>query len=346
MPGEGRLTVSDRVSEAEWDGFVRSHPEGTVDHLWRWREVFGSVFGHESAYLAARRGESIVGVLPLVQFRSRLFGRFLVSVPFLNYGGILSADAAAGTALLASATEVAQRFGASHVELRHTHRQFTEIPARQHKLKLTRPLPPTADVLWTTVDRKVRNQVRKAQKDGLTAEHGHAELLDDFYAVFSRNMRDLGTPVYPKRLFIETSRLFGADLFVYAVRVGKLAVAAAIAVRFRDVMIVPWASSLREHRQHCPNMLLYWTMLEDAVRRKATTFDFGRSTRDAGTHHFKLQWGADETPMQWEYVLLTRATAPDHGPYNPKFAAAIAAWQWLPLWFANAVGPTIVRNIP
>ena len=346
MPGEDHLTVSDRVTEGEWDEFVRSHPEGTVDHLWRWREVFGGVFGHDSSYLVARRDDTVVGVLPLVQFRSRLFGRFLVSVPFLNYGGILAADAAAGAALLGSAHELAQGFGASHVELRHIGRQFPGLPARQHKLKLTRPLPQTTDILWDTVNRKVRNQVRKAQKDGLTVEQGNAELLDDFYCVFSRNMRDLGTPVYPKRLFVQTSRLFADELSVYTVRIGKLPVAAAIAVRFGNVMIVPWASSLREYRHHCPNMLLYWTMLEDAVLRKVARFDFGRSTRGAGTHHFKLQWGAEETPMHWEYILLTRATAPDHGPYNPKFAAAIAAWQRLPLWFANTVGPAIVRNIP
>jgi FemAB-related protein (PEP-CTERM system-associated) len=275
-----------------------------------------------------------------------LFGRFLVSVPFLNYGGVLASDAAAADALVAEARTVARRFGASHVELRHTDRQFSGLPCRAHKLKLTRLLPATTDALWSAVDRKVRNQVRKAQKDGLTAQTGRSELIDDFYAVFSRNMRDLGTPVYAKRLFVETAKLFSEELETYVVRLGGVPVAAAIALRFKDTVIVPWASSLREHRQHCPNMLLYWTMLETAVQRGARTFDFGRSTIGAGTHQFKLQWGAQPTPMHWEYVLLTRATAPDHGPYNPKFAAAIAAWQRLPLWFANAVGPAIVRNIP
>lgn len=343
---ERQLTVSDRIAEAEWDDYVRRHPDGTIDHLWRWREVFSRVFGHRSTYLAARRDGEVVGVLPLVQFRSRLFGRFLVSVPFLNYGGVLASDSGAADALLGAAREAARDFGASHVELRHTGRQFRDLPSREHKLKLTRSLPATTDALWADVDRKVRNQVRKAQKDGLTAETGQAELVDDFYDVFSRNMRDLGTPVYPRSLFVETARLFAEELHLYVVRSGRVPVAASIALRFRDTLIVPWASSLREYRAHCPNMLLYWTMLEDAVRRNVGTFDFGRSTRGAGTHHFKVQWGAEETPLHWEYVLLTRETAPDHGPHNPKFSAAIAAWQRLPLWLANAVGPAIVRNIP
>jgi len=344
--GETHLTVSDRIDATEWDRYVESHPEGSIDHLWRWRDVFSRVFDHQSTYLVARRDDAVAGILPLVHFRSRLFGRFLVSVPFLNYGGVLASRADAAEALIAEAREVAQRFGASHVELRQTSRQFNDLPCRAHKLKLTRPLPSTPEALWSAVDRKVRNQVRKAQKDGLTAEAGHSELIADFYTVFSRNMRDLGTPVYPKSLFVETARQFSNDLHVYVVRLAGVPVAAAIALRFKDTVIVPWASSLREHRHHCPNMLLYWSMLEHASQLGVRTFDFGRSTRGAGTHQFKLQWGATETPLHWEYLLLTKAAVPDHGPTNAKFAAAIAVWQRLPLWVTEAVGPAIVRNIP
>ena len=32
----------------------------------------------------------VVGVLPLVRIASRLFGRRLVSMPFLDYGGVLA----------------------------------------------------------------------------------------------------------------------------------------------------------------------------------------------------------------------------------------------------------------
>jgi hypothetical protein len=113
-----------------------------------------------------------------------------------------------------------------------------------------------------------------------------------------------------------------------------------------DTVLVPWASSLRKYRQHCPNMLLYWTMLEHAAGSGARTFDFGRSSPDSGTHHFKLQWGAKATALHWEYVLLTRTAVPDQGPTNAKFGAAIAAWQRLPLWMTKALGPAIVRNIP
>lgn len=341
-----RTVVSIAVEEADWDAYVLRHPAATLDHLWKWRQIFADVFGHDCVYLAASRDATIVGVLPLVRFRSCLFGRSVVSVPFLNYGGVLADDDQAAEALLHEAEVVSRRFGARHLELRHSARHFPSLPVRQHKLALKRSLPETGDALWEGLNRKVRNQVRKAQKAGLTSASGGVELVPEFYPVFARNMRDLGTPVYSSRLFERTLTLFPDRARVFVVRQGTRALAVAIAIRFRDTIIVPWASSLREFRQLCPNMLLYWTMLENAASTGARVFDFGRSSPDAGTHSFKLQWDAEATPLHWEYVLMTGSELPDQGPSNPKFATVVQAWTYLPLWLANAVGPLIVRSIP
>lgn len=325
---------------------MEAHAEATVDHLWGWRPIFDEVFRHDSIYLEARRDGRIVGVLPLVRFQSRLFGRAVISLPFLNYGGVLASDDTAVDALIAGAGDVARSFRASHVELRHRRCHDVSLPGRDHKLALTRALPGTSEALWTLLDRKVRNQVRKAQKDGLTARVGGADLLDEFYGVFARNMRDLGTPVYPKALFAQTLRAFPDRATVFVVRTGLTPVAASISLRFRDTVLVPWASSLRDFRQHCPNMLLYWSMMEHAVRGGAAIFDFGRSTPGSGPHHFKLQWGAAEAPLHWEYALLSRTAPPDDSKENPKFGAVIDAWKRLPVPVANAIGPRIIRHIP
>jgi FemAB-related protein (PEP-CTERM system-associated) len=339
------LEVASHASPHDWDEYVCRHPAATLDHLWHWRDVFRDVFRHDTVYLSARRGGRIVGVLPLVRFRSRLFGRFVVSLPFLNYGGVLADDEAVAGALVERAVEIAHRFRASHIELRHIGRQCPALPYRQHKLRLARPLPPTPEALWDGLDRKVRNQVRKAQKEGLVATHGGAELLDDFYRVFACNMRDLGTPVYSRRLFEETLRRFPDQARVVLVRKDGRALAGGLCLRFRDTVLVPWASSLRAFRHLCPNMLLYWAMIEAAIESGARTFDFGRSSPGAGTHQFKLQWGAIETPLHWEYVLLSRAKVPDHGPANPRFQAAIEIWRRLPLGVAGRLGPLVARHL-
>ena len=216
---------------------------------------------------------------------------------------------------------------------------------RQHKLAIRRPLPATARHLGRA-DRKIRNQIRKAQKDGLMVEQGGVELADAFYAVFARNMRDLGTPVYPAALFKTTLTTFPGSGARVRRRRGDEKMAAGIAFRFRDTVLVPWASSLAGYRHLCANTLLYWSMLEQAVQQGATVFDFGRSSPGSGPHQFKLQWGASEQRLQWEYMSLSGAPAPDAGASNPKFSLAVELWKRLPLGLATRLGPHIVRHIP
>jgi FemAB-related protein (PEP-CTERM system-associated) len=340
------VTVSTTVTDVEWDRYLGGHQDATVDHLWAWRRVFEGVFGHRCVYLAARRGHAIVGVVPLVLVRSRLFGRCVTSLPFLNYGGIVADDSTAVAALTEASASVARSFRASHLELRHRCRQLNDAPYRSHKVGLTMPLPATVQDLWQQTDRKVRNQVRKAQKEGLHAAAGGLELVQPFYEVFAENMRDLGTPVYPSRLFEETLRAFPEQARVVVVRQGTKTVAGAVAVGWRGTVLVPWASALRGYRALCPNMLLYWTLMELAVAAGAQTFDFGRSSPGSGPHQFKRQWGGRETPLAWEYVILSGQTLPDQGPSNPTFRLAIEAWKRLPLRVANRLGPWIAGSLP
>jgi serine/alanine adding enzyme len=333
------------IAPGEWDAFVESHPDSVAYHQYSWRGVFERAFGHQGVYLGARRNGALVGVLPLVDFKSRLFGRFGVSLPFVNYGGVLGADRDVEQALERAALDTAAARGWRHVELRHFDQRFAQWPARRHKVTMWLPLVPDTDALWQSLDRKVRNLVRKSEKSGCVAEVGGPELLPAFYQVFAHNMRDLGTPVYSRRFFEEVVGTFPASTRVFVVRVGTEPVAASITVGWRDRIEVPWASALRGHNDKAPNMLLYWTMLKQAIAAGASVFDFGRSTPDESTYRFKAQWGAQPRELIWEYLGLA-GEAPEHGPGSARFRLAVRAWQRMPVPIATLLGPVIVRNIP
>jgi FemAB-related protein (PEP-CTERM system-associated) len=338
--------VSRAQSEADWDAYVATHPDATFSHCWRWRNIFGDVFRQDTEYLVAHRDGAISGLLPLVKFRSAIFGRFVVSLPYVNDGGLLTSDPASAAALLEEARAIGAAFGATHVELRHRGRLQPDLPCRQHKVGMLLPLTQGDGELWQALDRKVRNQVRKAQKASLTTVRGGVELVDEFYPVFARNMRDLGTPVYSKRLFERVLEEFPAEARLVLVRLGTVAVGGAVACTYKGTCEVPWASSLKEYRNLCPNMLMYWDAIETAVREGCHTFDFGRSTPDEGTYHFKRQWGAEPHVLHWEYLLSTGAVLPNQGPSNPKFRLAVEGWKRMPLPLASWLGPRIVRSIP
>jgi len=199
---------------------------------------------------------------------------------------------------------------------------------------------------WTALDRKVRNQIKKAEKSDLVASDGGAELLKDFYSVFAHNMRDLGTPVYSRRFFDAVMEQFPDQTRVHVVWHQSRAVAAALSYAWRDTLEVPWASSLRAYRAMCPNNPLYWSVMRSAIAQGFATLDFGRSTSNEGTFHFKRQWGAEPAPLFWEYALTGRSSLPDQSPANPQFRTAIAVWKRLPVGVATWLGPHIVRSIP
>ena len=339
------MIVTTHATEQEWDAFVEQSGEATGYHLWRWRRVMERAFGHRTLYLAARDGDAIVGVLPTVIMKSWLFGRSLVSLPFVNYGGVIAVNEDVRRALLDSAAAIASEEQVTHVELRHLVRRFDDLPVKQHKVTMLLRLAANEADAWTALDRKVRNQIKKAQKSGLTVENGGSELLGDFYAVFAENMRDLGTPVYSRRFFEEVLAVFPATARVFVARLAGAPVAAAITYGFRETLEVPWASALRSSRPLCANTLLYWHVMLHAIAEGRSTFDFGRSTPGDGPFQFKRQWGAEPSPLSWEYRLL-KGDVPNVSPTNPKFQMAIAMWKRLPVPVATWLGPSIVRSIP
>jgi FemAB-related protein (PEP-CTERM system-associated) len=341
----GRVTaVLTNVAATAWNAFADVH--GTVYHQWEWQRVFEDAFGHECVYLAAADDQQIVGILPLVIIRPPLGHAYAVSLPFVDGGGVRVRSEDAAARLLTEASALMDARGLSHIELRHEEAQFRGLPVRQHKVDMRLPLPASAAGAWEALDRKIRNQVRKAEKSGLTVRQGGAELVDAFYRVFAHNMRDLGTPVYSPRLFAAVCEAWRERARITVVDYDGRVIAAAVSLQHRDVLTVPWASALRQYRTLCANVLLYWRLVEMAIEKGCGVFDFGRSTPGAGTYHFKAQWGATPVPLHWEYVVRGQATVPHLSPANPRFRLAIAAWKRLPVPLASWLGPRVVKYLP
>ncbi len=343
METDIRVSVAQRGDGGAWDAYVNARGDVAGYHAWRWREVFSNAFGHEPVYLVAHQGGVITGVLPIVQIKSLLFGRSLTSLPFLNYGGVMADSAEVGRALVDAAAAEASARKCRHLELRHVGAQFPNLPCKQHKVAMRVAIGPG---MWEGLDRKVRNQIRKAEKSGLTVERGGQELVGAFYSVFARNMRDLGTPVYSRRLFEEVLRVFPERARIHVVRLNGEPVAAGLTYRTPEMVQLPWASSLRSFNTLCPNVLLYWDAIQFASEHGASVFDMGRSTPNEGTFKFKAQWGAEPVPLHWEYQLMSQAELPNVSPANPKFQFMISLWQKLPLRLTLRFGPMIVRTIP
>ncbi len=330
-----------------WDAYVDSCPNAANYHRHGWRDVIEKSFGHQTYYLAARdESDRICGLLPLVFIKSPFFGSYLVSLPFFSYGGMLCDDLRTAKLLLHESERLLQLLGAEYGEFRYLWQNELELATKQHKVTMILDLEENADAQWKVLDAKVRNQVRKAEKSGLAAVAGHLELLDGFYEVFCRNMRDLGTPVYAKDFFRNILETFPETTRIISVVLEGKTIASGILTWSRDTLEVPWASSISDYRDKCPNNLLYWEAITYAIAQGSRKFDFGRSTPGEGTYRFKKQWGAEPVQLYWQYLLGEGREMPELNTKNPKYEIAIKVWKKLPVSLTKILGPRIVKNIP
>lgn len=342
------VAVNEETQEARlWDQYVAAHPQATGYHRLVWGRVIEKVFGHQTTYLTALDdNRQVRGVLPLVLLSSWLFGRFMVSLPYVNYGGVLADDLETTNALVIAAIGMAKRLDVEHIELRHCKNSHLDWPKKEHKVSMRLDLPETYEILLRSFAPKLRSQIRRGEKEGMTAHVGQLELLDDFYTVFSLNMRDLGTPVYGKQFFAEILKAISDDVRIISVRLGERPLAAGLVYGFRQTLEIPWASSDRRYARLAPNMLLYATILKYACEQKYRCFDFGRSSKDSGTYRFKEQWGARPVQLDWHYWLSEGASLPQLNPQNQKYQRAIRLWQQLPIPVTRVLGPRIVKFLP
>jgi serine/alanine adding enzyme len=341
-----RLTTIEQFAGTphEWDRFVRAQVGWSHFHLFGWKDVLSRVFGHECLHLAVRDDEGqIAGVLPLVRVRSRVFGHFLVSMPFVNHGGPLGGGEAVA-AIVEHAAGLARADRVKLLELRSRVPLPIGYPVSHRKITALLDLPSDADTLWSRLDAKVRSQVRRPRKEAVTVRFG-ADQVGPFFEVFSRHMRDLGTPTQPRSLFEEIAATFPDDAwFGCAYHQGR-AVAAGCGLRWGNEFEMTWASALSEYNRIAPNMLLYWSFMERAIEAGVQVFNFGRCTPGSGTHRFKRQWGASDTPLWW-YDIAEHAGIATPSPTDGAFAWGPRLWRRLPVPIATALGPSIVRYIP
>jgi FemAB-related protein (PEP-CTERM system-associated) len=350
-PAELTIKPYAAACAAAWDDYARRAPAATFCHLFGWARVIERVWGHRPCHLYAERAGAITGVLPLFHVRSRLFGSMLVSTPNAVYGGVAADDAETRAALIAAAKEAATQLQVDYLELRHSRAssEAVEDPELQRKnlyVAFEHSITADEEALMRSFPRDLRRMIRQGPKHHLAAETGRAELLDEFYEVYATSLRNLGTPVFPKRLFAEFLREFPDASDIVLVRQGAQVAGAVLSFYFRDMVMPYYAGAYPEFYRAGINNFMYWELMRHAAARGCLRFDFGRSKLGTGACAFKRGWGMTERPLPYQYFLVRARHLPDLSPANPKFGLMIKLWQRLPLGVTKLIGPRIVRHLP
>jgi FemAB-related protein (PEP-CTERM system-associated) len=329
---------------AGWERFVESCPQASFFHRIGWREVLEGCFAHRTHYLLAERGTSLVGILPLAEVKSLLFGHALVSLPFCAVAGVAASDQCAKQELHKAAQALGLRIGAQHLELRNPQPREPAWPRQDLYASFRKALAPEVEANLLAIPRKQRAMVRKGIKHRLASELDAG--VDRFFALYADNVHRHGTPGLPKRYFEALRKTFGSDAEVLTVLDprGK-PLSSVFSFYFKDEVLPYYAGDCVDARELAANDFKYWELMRRACEKALRIFDFGRSKQGTGPYDFKRNWGFEPAPLAYEYCLYRRSSIPENNPLNPRYRALIALWRGLPLPVVNLVGPHLAKSL-
>lgn len=327
----------------EWDAFVRRTPGGTFFHLIGWKEVIEQTFGFTARYLIAKRSGEPVGVLPLFELRAAFSRPCLLSLPFAVEGGICNTDEEAGQALQDAALALSEQRHARYIELRDG-RDGPGFHMREGLYyRFRRPILSSDEENLAAIPRKQRRMVRVGQQSGLVARVSRDD-LDVFYDLYARSVRNLGTPVFPRRYFQLFLERFPEDCVLLTVTHEGTPAAAVLSFFFNDVVLPYYAGSRGDLWRYAVNDFMYWELMRYARQRGAQVFDFGRSKKGTGAYEYKRHWGFEPEPLRYRIAMRGNERVAEHNMSSDSVQFLRRAWKRLPLPVTKVLGPFFIRR--
>lgn len=331
---------------SRWDAYVEKNPAATVYHMSAWGRAVSRSMGHKCYYITVEENDEICALIPLIHVKSMLFGNSLVSVAFATNGGPLFDNGDALRVLDEECRKLTEKLNADYLECRNMDAVHDDWPVKKDMYSTFRKeLSADNEENMLAIPRKQRAMVRKGIKFDLKA------VIDDFpdrlFAMYSESVRNLGSPVFPKKLFYCLKQEYGENCEILTIETdqGK-AVSSVMTFYFRDEVVPYYGGGTFEARGLAANDFMYWSLMERAASvRHCRIFDFGRSKNGTGAFSFKKNWGFEPKPLNYEFILKNGAEMPDINPLNPKYQLMIKVWKKLPLPLANIVGPLISKYL-
>jgi FemAB-related protein (PEP-CTERM system-associated) len=341
------LDLADQTQAEAAERFVQARQDGTPFHRPAWLLAVATATGNPAHMAAAvAPSDQIVGLLPLIHMKSWLFGQALVSSGFAVDGGILADDPGVIAALATAAEALARDRGIGSVEMRGGPPSFGWATHQDSHVGFARPIAADDEAELLAIPRKHRAELRKALANpALRVKIGRDNrLIRDHYRVYAESVRNLGTPVFPARLFREVLARFGEDADILAVYEGDRPVSTVLTLYHNGRVMPFWGGGIADARRLRSNELMYYRLMGHGRTRGMTIFDFGRSKAGSGQAAWKKSFGFDPAPLSYHSWSATGERR-DINPNSPHYQRRIDLWKKLPLPIANLIGPFIARGL-
>ena len=343
------IAVAGAGDAAAWDAYVDGHAESNFFQRFGWAEIIEAVYGYEPVYLMARRGAAVVGVLPLIDAKTPLLGRSLISTAFTIGGGPLADDETIISALAERAVEEGAARRVQYVELRTETALIPDwISKSDIYATFKTTIPENEEEHLAFLRRSRRRAVRRARRGLAEGELREAVAFDAdrFYQVYAQSLRNHGTPVFPRKFLVHLLRVFSKEIEISFTESRGETAGALLSFYYKNAVMPYYFGATSAGRDVHAQEYQYWALMRRAAGHGVRVFDFGRSKVGSGPYKFKELWNIEPTPLSYQYKLIAADDMPNVNPENPKFKSFVALWKRLPVPVANRIGPLLTRNFP
>jgi len=344
---EVRVRKLEREQASAWPDALTS--SATFTAMDPWSNLVRQTYGYEVHRYEAIQNDDVMGILVLTHVRHPIFGNYLATSPFGNYGGFVFSSIEARDALLQEAHRLTDELGVEYVVLRFVDDgNLPPTPWLQNPIYATylMDMPADAEELWNTFGSQHRKHTRQSLRKGFQIRFGHLELLDDAYEALARSMHELGSPYHSKKYLRDMATLLGNDLEFVIVHDPKGALAGSAVLIYQGGTATNLhANILHDFRSEYAGEFLYWSMLEHYCQKGIKVCDMGRSLNGSGNETFKMKWRPRKVPLAYWYYLPKGGHIPELNQKSAKFQLAIRVWKMLPAFVVRALGPSLIRGI-
>lgn len=329
----------------EWNNIVDSN-FSHIYHSYEWSELLNIVHGHGIFYLIEKNG-----IFPLAHIDSRIFGNRLISLPFADYGGPCASNNKTVEMLIKRAEDVALDLNVDFIEIRSPNENYYSLLEKNGFIRrddyftFRLNLNQNISNLWDVVGRKNRNMIRKAKKNSVKIA-----LMQDksdmrlFYKIYTKNMKELGSPPQPLKYFECLWAYFFPDkLLPLLAKYNDMHIAGGLFFKHGNTIHHSYQSSIKENLNLGQNNLMIWHVIKWGCENKYKFLDFGRTRVSAGNFLFKRKWGGDMTVMPYFYKFMQKELKERD---EIKYKHLSNLWsKYMPECLSNIIGPPIIKKI-
>lgn len=335
------------MNPSAWNKIASKSKGTSVSHLHEWGEILEEIHGHKIYFLNNKNT-----IFPIGHVRSRLFGNRLISMPFSDYGGPVSIDSDSLGNIMQELEEISENIQPDFIEIRAPLEEYYDFfITNGYKMRVDYctfiiPLEKNINEIWNALELRTQRGINRSKKKGLSEKKAETnEDLIDFYSMYLKTMKRLGSPPHPFSFFRALwSEFAKRDIMqIYFAVFDSKPIAAVLFFIHGNKIHYSYGCSLYKYRTKRANDFLFWNAILRFSQEGFKEFDFGRTRHHSGVYMYKKGWGGKKVKLPYFYKFLNKQLEERQEMKHKKLSEL---WgKYLPVTISNKFGPWIKKQI-